>query len=121
MKPAQEYAYDGSEIAICGMAARFPGAPTIDAFWRNLLGGVESIARFTEEDVVAAGEEADTAADPNYVRARPILEGVDLFDAGFFGFSPREAEVLDPQSRLLLETAWHALEDAGYDTQRFKG
>jgi acyl transferase domain-containing protein/acyl carrier protein len=120
-RPAAEAAYDGSEIAVVGMSGRFPGAPDLDVLWRNLAQGVESIAAFSHEELVAAGEDPKKLEDPGYVRSRPILDGVELFDAAFFGFSPREAEVLDPQLRLFLECAWTALEHAGHDTERFKG
>ena len=120
-RPAADAGYDGSEIAIVGMAGRFPGAPDLDVFWRNLEQGVESITTFSHEELAQSGEDPKTLEDPGYVRSRPILEGVELFDAAFFGFSPREAEVLDPQLRLFLECAWTALEHAGHDTERFKG
>ncbi|HEY7512162.1 MAG TPA: beta-ketoacyl synthase N-terminal-like domain-containing protein [Vicinamibacteria bacterium] len=113
--------YDGSEIAVVGMAGRFPGAPDLDTFWRNLEAGVESIASFTDDELRAAGEDPKLLEDPAYVRRRPLLEGVDLFDAPFFGFAPREAEVLDPQLRLFLECAWAAVESAGYDPERLPG
>lgn len=103
-----------SDIAIIGMACRFPGAPDIDAFWRNLRDGVESIRRFSDDELRAAGIEADVLADPHYVRAGAVLDGVELFDPAFFGMSPREAEVMDPQHRLFLECSWQALEFAGY-------
>ncbi|RXT55132.1 hypothetical protein B6S44_10965 [Bosea sp. Tri-44] len=101
-------------IAIIGMAGRFPGAQTIGAFWRNLLNGVESITRFAPAELEDSFDAA-TRALPNFVPARPVLDGVDLFDAPFFGMLPREAALTDPQQRLLLECAWEALEDAGYD------
>jgi acyl transferase domain-containing protein len=113
--------YDGSEIAVVGMAGRFPGAPDLDAFWRNLRNGVESIRFFTDAELLDAGVDPERIKDPAYVKARPILDGVDLFDAAFFGLNPREAEILDPQHRVFLECAWEALEHAGYDTSRFKG
>jgi acyl transferase domain-containing protein len=113
--------FDGSEIAVCGMAGRFPGAPDLRAFWRNLSGGVESIRQFTDEELLKSGEKAEDLKAPNYVKARPVLDGVDLFDAPFFGFTRREAEILDPQHRFFLECAWEALEHAGYDTQRYQG
>jgi acyl transferase domain-containing protein len=112
---------DGSEIAVVGMAGRFPGAPDLESFWRNLREGRESIRFFSREELERAGEEAFRLDDPRYVPARPALDGVELFDAAFFGMSPREASVLDPQHRLFLECAWHALEDAGYDSERFPG
>ncbi len=101
-------------VAIIGMAGRFPGAPDLDAFWSNLRDGVHSITFFDEDELRAAGASPALLRDPSYVRAGGVLEGADLFDAGFFGFSPREAEILDPQHRLFLETAWEALENAGY-------
>ncbi|HEY2943078.1 MAG TPA: type I polyketide synthase, partial [Vicinamibacteria bacterium] len=113
--------YDGSEIAVVGMAGRFPGAPDLDAFWRNLESGVESISVFSEQEVRESGEDAKLLENPAYVRARPILDGVELFDAAFFGFSPKEAEILDPQLRLFLECAWTALENAGHDPPRLAG
>ncbi|HEX9187313.1 MAG TPA: beta-ketoacyl synthase N-terminal-like domain-containing protein, partial [Vicinamibacteria bacterium] len=112
---------DGSEIAIVGMAGRFPGAPDLDGFWRNLREGRESIRFFSREELERAGEDPVRLDDPQYVPARPVLEGVELFDAAFFGMSPREAAVLNPQHRLFLECAWHALEDAAYDAERFPG
>jgi acyl transferase domain-containing protein len=111
----------GGRIAICGMAGRFPGAPDVERFWRNLCESVESITRFSEEDLLRAGEDPADLADPAYVRARPVLEDVQGFDASLFGFSPREAEILGPQQRLFLECAWEALEDAGCDPERQPG
>ncbi|AOO82159.1 hybrid non-ribosomal peptide synthetase/type I polyketide synthase [Bosea vaviloviae] len=104
-------------IAIIGMAGRFPGAADIGAFWQNLLNGVESITRI-DPAALEDSFDAATRALPNYVPARSLLEGVELFDAPFFGMLPREAAVTDPQQRLLLECAWEALEDAGYDPAR---
>lgn len=105
-------------IAIIGMAGRFPGATDIGQFWKNLCAGVESVTTFTDEQLLAAGVEASLIDDPNYVKAGVLLDGVDLFDAKFFGYTPREAELIDPQHRLFLECAWGALEDAGYDSDR---
>src|SRR5262245_19491352 len=113
--------FTGSEIAIVGAAARFPGAPDIDTFWRNLRDGVESTTFFSDEELLAAGVDADTLNSPNFVKAKPVLKDVDLFDAAFFGLSPREAEVIDPQHRLYLENVWEALEHAGYDSDSYKG
>jgi len=103
------------EIAIVGMAGRFPGARNVDEFWRNLRDGVESITFYSEEELLAAGVDSATLADKHYIRAGAILPDVDLFDASFFGFTPREAEVTDPQHRVILECAWEALENAGYN------
>jgi amino acid adenylation domain-containing protein len=104
----------GSEIAIVGMAGRFPGAADLDEFWDNLRHGVESIRFFSREELLAAGVDPRLVDDPSYVPAKGALAGADLFDAHFFGYSPREAQIMDPQQRLFLECAWAALEDAGY-------
>jgi acyl transferase domain-containing protein len=107
------------EIAIVGMAGRFPGANNIDAFWRNLRDGVESITAFSDEEILAEGVNPAELHDPAYVRAGGALDGVDLFDAAFFGYTPREAEIMDPQYRLFLETVWEALEHAGHTPDTF--
>ena len=109
------------EVAIIGMAGRFPGANSVDELWRNLRDGVESVVSFTDEDLLAAGVDPALLADPNYVKAGTVLEGADLFDAAFFGFNPREAEITDPQHRLFLECSHQALELAGYDPQAYRG
>src|SRR5215471_20355059 len=108
-----------SAIAIVGMAGRFPGARDVDQFWENIKNGVESISFFSDDELELDEEAASMSTQPNFVKAKGILEDVELFDAHFFGFSPREAELLDPQHRLFLECAWHALENAGYDSQRY--
>jgi acyl transferase domain-containing protein/surfactin synthase thioesterase subunit/acyl carrier protein len=102
-------------IAVIGLAGRFPGASNLGQFWENLRDGVEGISFFTDEELLAAGVDAITLQASNYVKAGAMLEGVELFDANFFGFHPREAEKTDPQHRLFLECAWEALENAGYD------
>lgn len=107
-------------IAIIGMHGRFPGAADLDQFWQNLRHGVESITFFSDEQVNSAGLQRATPA-PKNVRAGGILDGIDLFDSAFFGFRPSEAEMMDPQYRLFLETAWSALEDSGYDSQTYEG
>jgi len=118
--PDQNEPLDG--IAVIGLAGRFPGARTIAEFWRLLQSGVESISRFEPGALEASAvENPDDVNDPRYVPARGILEGVDLFDAEFFGVNPREADVLDPQQRLFLEAAWEALEHAGYDPRATNG
>ena len=109
------------DIAIVGMAGRFPGAPTIDEFWHNLSGGVESIARMSDEELLQAGVPLSYLSNPNYVKASPLLEEPGHFDAAFFGFSPMEARTMDPQHRILLELAHEALEHAGYDPERYSG
>ncbi|HTQ79499.1 MAG TPA: type I polyketide synthase, partial [Thermoanaerobaculia bacterium] len=112
---------DTGGVAVIGMAGRFPGAASVAELWENLRGGVESITLATPEELAAAGVDPALAADPRYVPASGVLEGADRFDAAFFGFTPREAELLDPQHRVFLECAWEALEDAGYDPQRAGG
>ncbi|GGJ52783.1 type I polyketide synthase [Deinococcus roseus] len=101
-------------IAIIGMAGRFPDAQNLSEFWQNLQEGRECIRTFSMEELLQAGVSQELLQDPNYVRARPYLEGIELFDHSFFGFTPREASIMDPQHRLLLETAWEAFENAGY-------
>src|SRR5829696_8343091 len=108
-------------VAVIGMAGRLPGAPDLESFWRNLAGGVESVTTFSEEELRAVGIGPDVERDPRYVRVRGVLDGVELFDADFFGYKPREAEAMDPQQRLFLECAWEALEDAGCDPFRYRG
>ena len=101
-------------IAVIGLAGRFPGAPSVDALWDLLRRGERGITTFTDAELLAAGVSAARLADPRYVKARGALAGTDLFDAEHFGFLPREAALLDPQHRLLLECAWEALESAGH-------
>jgi amino acid adenylation domain-containing protein len=108
-------------IAIVGMAGRFPGAPDVAAFWENLRRGVESISRFTPQELLASGVDPELLRDPGYVPAKGVLAGADLFAADFFGCSPRESELMDPQHRLLLECAWECLEDSGHDPARHPG
>ncbi|HLM67452.1 MAG TPA: type I polyketide synthase, partial [Longimicrobium sp.] len=108
----------GAEIAVVGMAGRFPGADGVDALWRNLVDGVEGIRRFTPDELRAAGIPDAAVADPSYVPAGGWLADADAFDAAFFRYTPREAEITDPQHRLFLECAWAALEDAGYAPSR---
>jgi amino acid adenylation domain-containing protein len=108
-------------IAIIGMSCRFPGAANVGEYWQNLRDGKETISHFSDEELLSAGISADVLAEPNYVKAKGVLEDIEMFDAQFFGFSPKEAEIMDPQHRLFLECAWHALENAGYDPDRYHG
>ena len=110
-----------SEVAIVGMACRFPGAKNVDEFWKNLEEGVESISFFTDEELMASGVPPYVLSDPNYIKAKGAVADVDLFDATFFGFNHREAQILDPQHRLFLECAWQAIESAGYDCENYGG
>jgi len=102
-------------VAIVGMACRFPGANDIESFWRNLCDGVESITFFSDEELDRLAVDPAESSDPKYVRARGIIDGVEEFDAGFFGFTRKEAEITDPQHRLFLECCAEALEHAGCD------
>ncbi len=109
------------DVAIIGMSCRFPGANNINQFWDNLCKGVESISWFEDEEMINSGVDAELINNPNYVKASPILEDVETFDADFWGFTPKEAQLLDPQQRLFLECAWECLEDAGYDPLTYQG
>ncbi|MEO0378394.1 MAG: beta-ketoacyl synthase N-terminal-like domain-containing protein, partial [Cyanobacteria bacterium P01_A01_bin.17] len=108
-------------IAIVGLAGRFPGANTVEQFWQNLCDGVESLTAFTDEELLAAGVDPALLSQPGYVKSGPVIDDIELFDEYFFGFSPREASALDPQHRIMLECAWEALENAGYDPDTFPG
>ena len=110
-----------SEIAIIGMSCRFPGSNHIDAFWENLREGVESISFFDHHELLAAGIDPTLLDDPNYVKVYGALSDIDLFDASFFNFSPKEAAIMDPQHRFFLEQAWDAIEHAGYNTETYPG
>ena len=109
------------DVAIIGMSCRFPGANNISEFWDNLCNGVESISFFEDAEILASGVESELLEDPNYVKASPILKDIQGFDADFWGYSPKEAQLLDPQQRLFLECAWESLEDAGYDPFNYQG
>ncbi|MDX2236200.1 MAG: beta-ketoacyl synthase N-terminal-like domain-containing protein [Hyphomonadaceae bacterium] len=108
-------------IAIVGLAARFPGARTARDYWRMLDEGRDATVRPSDEALLAAGESPEALADPLYVRAAMPLDDVACFDAGFFGFTPREAAILDPQHRHFLEACWEALEDGGHTPAGFEG
>ena len=107
-----ETALDG--IAIIGMSGRFPGAADIEQFWSNLRDGVESIAELDEATLDRAGIDPQLYNHERYVRREGLLDDIEFFDAEIFGYSPKDAAWMDPQQRVLLETAWHALEHAGY-------
>ncbi len=113
---------DGSEpIAIVGLAARVPGANDVHQFWRNLVDGVESVTTFTREEQLARGATEAEVDDPGWVSAAPVVDGFDQFDAGLFGMTDREAQLMSPQHRLFLETCYSTLQDAGYDPARYPG
>src|SRR5215475_14580934 len=101
-------------VAIIGMAGRFPGAQNVAQYWKNLCDGVESLHVSSDEELIAAGVDVAQFGRLEYVRAGGVVDGAEDFDANFFGFGAREAEIMDPQHRVFLECAWEALEDAGY-------
>ncbi len=104
-----------SDIAIIGMACRFPGAANIGEFWKMLADGTEAISFFSEDELIEEGIPPEVVRDSRYIPAKGIIDGPDLFDAGFFGYSPKDAASIDPQQRLFLECAWEALEHAAVD------
>ncbi len=110
-----------TDIAVVGMAGRFPGARNIAQYWHNLREGVESLTTFTDDELLAAGVSPTLLSNPNYVKRGAVLPDMEMFDAPFFGFSPREAAIMDPQHRHFLECAWEALENAGHVPSRFAG
>ena len=103
------------------MAGRFPGANDVATFWENLRHGIESIKFFTNAELEAVGVNPAKLQEVNFVKVAGHLDGSDLFDAGFFGFSPMDAAIMDPQHRVFLECAWEALEDAGYNPDAYPG
>jgi len=110
------------DIAIIGMAGRFPGADNIEALWENLLSGEESVRFASDEELREAGVSEDDISDPDYIRAYFSMDDVEFFDADFFGYQPREVVSMDPQHRLFLELAWSCLDNAGYaKTKQYKG
>ncbi|HXO26582.1 MAG TPA: beta-ketoacyl synthase N-terminal-like domain-containing protein, partial [Thermoanaerobaculia bacterium] len=110
-----------TRIAIVGMAGRFPGARDVEELWQNLRDGVDCVYRFGDEELLAAGVEPALLRHPRYVKAGGVIDGEELFDAAFFDYAPREAELIDPQHRLFLECAYEALERAGHHPDRFRG
>lgn len=108
-------------VAIIGMSGRFPGADTISAFWRNLVAGVCSLETLTDNALRASGVSDDILNNPRCIKRAGVLHNIDKFDAAFFNYSPREAELIDPQQRLFLECAWEAFEDAGYTPESVNG
>jgi acyl transferase domain-containing protein/acyl carrier protein len=108
------------DVAVIGMSGQFPGARDLKQFWQNLADGIESIRTFTDEELLQRGVDPALLHDPAFVKAAPVLDNPDQFAAAFFGYSPREAELMDPQQRLFLEHSWAALEDAGYAPRKLK-
>jgi acyl transferase domain-containing protein len=108
-------------IAVIGMSGRFPRARDLDEYWHNLQEGVECISSFSDEELRVSGVDPSLISHPSYVKRKAILEDVELFDAYFFGFNPGEAEVIDPQQRLFLESAYEVLDNAGYTSEGYAG
>ncbi|HET7695321.1 MAG TPA: SDR family oxidoreductase [Vicinamibacterales bacterium] len=108
-------------IAIVGMVGRFPGARDLETFWRNICDGKETISFFADEELDPFGLDPAVLRHPSYVKAKGIIDGVEQFDPAFFGYSGRDALLMDPQHRLFLECCWEALETAGYDPRAVKG
>lgn len=121
MSKKKENREDLNGVAIIGMSGRFPRAQNIDEYWQNLLNGIDCITFYRDEELIDAGIDPAVLANSNYVKAKGEVADVDMFDADFFGINPREAEVTDPQHRMILECAWEALEHAGYDSSKFGG
>lgn len=110
-----------NEIAIIGMSCRMPGAKNLDEFWQNLISGRDVSHQVTAQDLEEEGEDLSLLEHPNYVKRNMVMEDADCFDASFFGFHPKEASMMDPQHRIFLETAYEALENAGYNPSKFDG
>src|SRR5512139_1412242 len=111
----------GTEIAIIGMVGRFPGARNLQEFWQNLHDGVESVRFLDAGEPAGLGGAATPQSTSNYVKAIADLDDIKSFDAAFFGYTPRDAELMDPQQRIFLECAWAVLEDAGYVPEAYSG
>ncbi len=108
-------------IAVIGLSCRFPRARNVREFWQLLRDGVEAVETYSDEQLLSFGVSPNMLKHPNYVKSSTYVEDVELFDAPFFGFSPREAEIMDPQQRFFLECAWEAIESAGYDSESYEG
>jgi acyl transferase domain-containing protein/acyl carrier protein len=112
---------EDSDIAVISMNGRFPGANSVEQFWNNLLEGTESISHFSDAELLEYGTQPELLQRVDFIKAKPVIENVDLFDAAFFGYTPFEASIMDPQSRLMLECAWELLEKSGYDSEQYPG
>jgi acyl transferase domain-containing protein len=121
MKTADAFPHITESIAIIGMQGRFPGARNVQELWENLKNGVESIVNFSEAELKAAGIDPAYMNVPGYVNRGSVIEDIELFDAGFFGYSARDAETMDPQQRIFMECAWESLEKAGCDPDTYPG
>ncbi len=119
--PSHPEVEDSLDIAVIGMDGRFPGARDLDEYWRVVRDGRSAVTFFSEEELLARGADPAVVRDPDHVPAGNLLADTESFDAEFFGYSPREAEIMDPQHRVLLESAWAAVENAGYDPRACPG
>ncbi len=120
-KPINPDLIGEKDIAVIGMSGRFPMSEDLEEFWKNLRNGIECVTHFTDEDLIASGIDPSLLSDSHYIKASPVLKDVEKFDAAFFGYSPKEAEIMDPQQRIFLELSWQALEDAGYVPSAYDG
>lgn len=121
-QPTEAPARTGLEIAVIGMSGRFPNAPDVARLWENLTNGVEAVEPIPDDDLQAAGIDPFFINNPRYVKLRmQKVEASDCFDAAFFDYTPLEAQLMDPQARLLHEVTWAALEDAAHDPATYKG
>ena len=116
-----DHSINDSDIAIIGMAGRFPGANSIEEFWQNLKNGRDTVTFFSDEELENSGVRQESIKNPNYVKANQILSEVEMFDADFFSIPRKEAEIIDPQQRLFLECAYEAIENAGYNPENYEG
>ena len=110
-----------TDIAVIGMSGRYPKSKNLDEWWENLRNGKELVSFFSEEELLAIGVPEELLANDHYVRAGTVLEDAAMFDAKFFNYNPREAEIIDPQDRIFLEAAHEALEHAGYLSENYSG
>jgi 3-oxoacyl-(acyl-carrier-protein) synthase/acyl carrier protein len=111
----------GLEIAIIGMAGRFPGASNVEQFWENIKNGVESMSFFSDEELLESGVDSQLLKSPGYIKAKGVLEDIEYFDAHFFNYFPQDAERMDPQLRIFHECTWEALENAAYNPGEYEG
>jgi len=112
----------GLEIAIIGMAGRFPGAENVNQYWENIIHGIESISVFDDQQLKEVGITNESLlSNPNYIKAKGVFPGIEYFDAEFFHYTPKDASTIDPQIRVLHEEVYHALEDAGYANEQYRG
>ncbi len=109
------------DVAIIGMSGRFPQSVDLDEFWGNLRDGIECISDFSDDELISSGVDRSLIGTPGYVRRKGVLRDIELFDALFFGFNPGEAEIVDPQHRLFLESSHELLESAGYNPEEYAG